>query len=602
MEQNKILDNIKAKLTLVPHKPGCYQMLNKNKEIIYVGKAKDLHKRLRSYFSGSHDAKTTRMLMDVVTFEYIVTTTEVEAFLLELNYIKEYRPQYNILLMDDKTYPYICFIDEENPKLVYTRDIKKFTRRTGNKVFGPFPNVKACRDLVEVLNKIYPFRKCNQIPKKSCLYFDMGQCLAPCINNIKKEDYIDYIESAQKVLNGSDKELINKLNDKMIEASNNLEFEKAIEYRNIINNINTISEKQSIIINDGVSRDVLGFYEHDGIVSIQLFHMRYGKIIERTCEVFDIYDNLNEIIVSYIYQFYDSKSNVHPYELLIPYLEGYEIVSELLGLRINIPVKGTKKKLVELANNNAKESLEHSLNLRKLKLSKTKEPLIELSKMLNIEYPKRIELFDNSNIQGASAVSAMVSYVDGMPSRKDYRKYKVKTVEGADDYHTMIEVLTRRYKRLKEENQVMPNLLIVDGGKIQVKAAKNVLNDLGITNIDIIGLQKDDNHKTDSIITSNLDEVKIDKKSNIFLLLEAMQDEVHRFAITFFKQTHTKNTLTSILDGIKGIGKARKKILHENFKSIEEMINAPIEKYKAIGFSKDIAINLKETLKSRDKS
>ena len=506
------------------------------------------------------------------------------------------------MLMDDKTYPYICFIDENHPKLVYTRDVKKFTRKSTNKVFGPFPNVKACRDLVEILNKIYPFRKCNQIPKKSCLYYDMGQCLAPCINEVKKCDYQPFVDSVVKVLNGSNKELLNQLNNKMQEASMNLEFEKAIEYRNIISSINEISEKQSIIINDGVSRDVLGYFEKDGIVSIQLFHMRYGKIIERTSEVFDVYDNLDEIIISYIYQFYDSSSNVLPNELLIPYLEDYSILTELLNLKVNVPVKGIKKKLVDLARQNAKESLEHSLNLKKIKLSKTKEPLIELAQILNIDYPKRIELFDNSNIQGASAVSAMVAYVDGMPSRKDYRKYKIKTIEGADDYHTMIEVLTRRYKRLKEENLIMPNLLIVDGGKIQVTAATKVLNNLGIDNINIIGLQKDDNHKTDCIITKELNEIKVDKKSNIFLLLESMQDEVHRFAITFFKQTHSKNTLTSILDDIKGIGKMRKKTLHENFNSINEMINAPIEKYLSLGFSKNVALNLIETLKSRDQS
>ena len=602
MLDNELKEYIKNKLSLVPKKPGCYQMYNKDGEIIYVGKAKILQNRLKSYFTGSHDAKTTRMLMDVVTFEYIIANSEVEAFLLELNYIKQYRPQYNILLMDDKTYPYICFIDENHPKLVYTRDIKKFTRKSSNKVFGPFPNVKACRDLVEILNKIYPFRKCNQIPKKTCLYYDMGQCLAPCVNDVKKNDYAPYIESVVKVLNGSNKELLNQLNDKMQEASMNLEFEKAIEYRNIITSMNEIVEKQSIIINDGVSRDVLGFFEKDGVVSVQLFHMRYGKIIERTCEVFDVYDNLDEIIISYIYQFYDSNTNVLPNELLIPYLEDYSILTELLNLRVNIPVKGIKKKLVDLARQNAKESLEHAVNLKKIKLSKTKEPLIELANILNIEYPKRIELFDNSNIQGASAVSAMVSYIDGIPSRKDYRKYKIKTIDGADDYHTMIEVLTRRYKRLKEENQLMPNLLIVDGGKLQVTAGTKVLNDLGINDIDIIGLQKDDNHKTDSIITKDLKEIKVDKKSNIFLLLEAMQEEVHRFAITFFKQTHSKNTLTSILDNIKGIGKARKKILHENFNTINEMINAPIEKYQSLGFSKEVALNLIETLKSRDQS
>lgn len=599
MESSTILESIKAKLTLVPHKPGCYQMLNYRNEIIYVGKAKDLHNRLRSYFSGSHDAKTTRMLMDVVTFEYIVATSEVEAFLLELNYIKEYRPQYNILLMDDKTYPYICFVDEANPRLIYTRDVKKQTRKKQNKVFGPFPNVKACKELVEILNKIYPFRKCNQIPKKSCLYYDMHQCLAPCINEVKKDDYQPYIDSVVKILNGSDKELTKQLEEKMNQAAENLEFEKAIEYRNVLENMKKVSETQTIILNDGMSRDILGYYLKDGLVSVQIFHMRLGKIIERSSEVFDVYDNVNDVILAYLYQFYDQTNNVKPQELLIPYLDEYQMISDLFNLKINVPVKGIKKKLVDLACENAKESLEHNQNLKMLKLSKTKEPLIELAQMVDIEYPKVIELFDNSNISGASAVSAMVTYIDGIPSRKDYRKYKIKTVQGADDYHTMMEVLERRYTRVINDNLRMPNLIIVDGGEIQVKAALKVLEKLNISNLDVIGLQKDDHHKTEAIITKDLKLVPLDKKSNIFLLLEAMQDEVHRFAITFFKDTHSKNTLASILDNIEGIGKKRRQLLQQNFNNITEMINAPMGKYLSLGIPLAVATNLIETLKSR---
>ena len=587
-----VLEHIKAKLSLVPLKPGCYQMYNKDGIIIYVGKAKLLANRLKSYFTGSHDAKTTQMVSEVVNFEYIITRSETEAFLLEHNFIKEYRPHYNILLMDDKTYPYICLTKETHPRLIVTRDVKIRNKKNSGKLFGPYPNVTACRDTCEILNKVYPFRKCNQIPKKHCLYYDMGQCLAPCENNIKKEDYEEYITSVSKFLNGNDTVLLDLLKNKMEQASENLEFEKAIEYRNIIASVNSLMEKQTMTLNDGKTRDIFGYYVLDDKVCVQVLHMRSGRIIERNGEVFDIVDNLDDLLVSYIYTFYDSKDVLVPSEILSPYIEGINIISELLSVKTLVPVRGLKKKLVDLVCENAKNNLDNLDKLRLIKLSKTKEPLIELSQILNISYPKVIELFDNSNIQGASPISAMVTYIDGIKSPKDYRKYNIKTVVGADDYHTMQEVLTRRYTRVLKDNLRKPNLVIVDGGRPQVKAAKEIFSKLGITDIYLMGLEKDDRHRTKAIVTSDLVEIEIDKHSNLFLLLEAMQDEVHRFAITFFKETHTKNTFTSILDDIEGIGKRRKMMLLKTFNSIDEIKNSSTQKLISLGLPKKIAEEL----------
>ncbi len=601
MNHELILENIKLKLSLVPKKPGCYQMKDESGTIIYVGKAKVLQNRLKSYFTGSHDAKTTKMVQNVFDFEYIITNSEKEAFLLELNFIKQYRPKYNIMLMDDKTYPYIVLTNETNPRLIMTRDVKLRGKLRPLKVYGPFPNAKACRDTVEVLNKIFPFRKCNHIPHKSCLYYDMGQCLAPCIKEITKDNYSEYITSVQEVLAGTSQNLIKKLTNKMNCFAEELRFEDAIEYRNIINSINVLLTPQKMTITDGKNRDIFGYFVKDGLVCVQILHMRGGKIIERTGEVFDVIDNLNDILCEYLYEFYDSKVELSPNELLIPYIEGYEILQELFDFNIVVPIKGIKKQLVNLGCENAQNNLENLYKMRLIKISKTKTPIEDLGKLLNIAYPKVIEIFDNSNISGASPVSAMVTYIDGVASPKDYRKYKIKTVQGADDYHTMQEVINRRYGRLQKENGPMPNLIIVDGGKPQVKAAKEIIDALNL-DIPLIGLAKDDNHRTDSIITANFEEIRIDKKSNLFLILTAMQDEVHRFAITFFKQTHSKNSFTSILDNIPGIGSKRKLALLKEFDSLDALQSASIEKLKSMGFPQNLAVKIIEVVKNRDHS
>lgn len=598
MNKEKILQQIKTKLSLVPKKPGCYQMYNAKGEIIYVGKAKILQNRLKSYFTGSHDAKTTRMLQDVVNFEYIITHSELEAFLLESNFIKKNRPKYNILLMDDKSYPYILITNEENPRLVMTRDVKKEHKKKNQYLFGPYPNAKACRDIVEILNKVYPFRKCHNIPNKACLYSHLNQCLAPCINKCSRNDYTESIKSAMRFLNGSSDELTTILKQKMEEASNNLEFEQALEYRDTINSINEIVEKQTMELNDGLSKDIFGYYSKDGLVAIQVLHMRSGKIIERSGEIFDLIGEIDEAILSYIYQFYDDTNNLVPKEIIIPYLEEYQILSELLTTKVIVPVKGIKKQLLNNVMENAKNNIDNLQKMRLIEIEKTKKPLEDLAKLLDINYPKVIELFDNSNIQGATPVSAMVRYVDGKPSYKDYRKYKVKTVKGPDDYHTMMEVIERRYKRLLAENANLPDMIIVDGGKTQVKAASIVLKKLNIENeITLIGLLKDDHHRTRGMVDRNFNEIFIDKKSDLFLLLEAMQDEVHRFAITFFKTRHNKLSMTSILDEIPGIGKQRKKLLLETYGTVDEIKHTTVEKLKSLGMPGKLAKELLETLK-----
>mgnify|MGYP005956579891 FL=1 len=597
MNKEKILQQIKTKLSLVPKKPGCYQMYNAKGEIIYVGKAKILQNRLKSYFTGSHDAKTTRMLQDVVNFEYIITHSELEAFLLESNFIKKNRPKYNILLMDDKSYPYILITNEENPRLVMTRDVKKEHKKKNQYLFGPYPNAKACRDIVEILNKVYPFRKCHNIPNKACLYSHLNQCLAPCINKCSRNDYTESIKSAMRFLNGSSDELTTILKQKMEEASNNLEFEQALEYRDTINSINEIVEKQTMELNDGLSKDIFGYYSKDGLVAIQVLHMRSGKIIERSGEIFDLIGEIDEAILSYIYQFYDDTNNLVPKEIIIPYLEEYQILSELLTTKVIVPVKGIKKQLLNNVMENAKNNIDNLQKMRLIEIEKTKKPLEDLAKLLDINYPKLIELFDNSNIQGATPVSAMVRYVDGKPSYKDYRKYKVKTVKGPDDYHTMMEVIERRYKRLLAENANLPDMIIVDGGKTQVKAASIVLKKLNIENeITLIGLLKDDHHRTRGMVDRNFNEIFIDKKSDLFLLLEAMQDEVHRFAITFFKTRHNKLSMTSILDEIPGIGKQRKKLLLETYGTVDEIKHTTVEKLKSLGMPGKLAKELLETL------
>lgn len=542
--------NIKEKVASLPQKPGCYLMKNSDGEIIYVGKAKVLANRVKSYFMGSHNAKTTAMISHIADFEYIITATEAEAFILEINLIKKHNPKYNILLTDDKSYPYILITNEKNPKIIYTRELKY-----KGKYFGPYPSSASARETSELLNKMYPLRKCNHLPKKECLYYHIGECLAPCIKEIPKEAYDEIKNKIYSFLSGNVTTEIKRYEKLMYEASDKLDFEKAREYLKIINNIKSLLEKQNMD-NSLLDSDIFGYYINDEYISIQIFHIRDSKMVERNGFLFELMGDEIEIFLNFIGQFYLVKQNPLPKEILLPELD-YSSLSDEIKRKIIVPKKGKKKDMVKLVTENAKEKIDVLSQKEELKKKRTIGAITTLGEILGIGVPTNIEAFDNSNIQGVSSVSAMVSYLDGEKNPKGYRKFLIKTVEGANDALTMHEVVTRRYSRLKKEGKPFPNLIIMDGGKPQVNSALKALELIDVK-IPVMGLVKNDNHKTEAILFNN-EEIALDKKSNLFYFLEAMQDEVHRYAISFHHLRHGKDTFSSLLDNIKGIGPVKKK-------------------------------------------
>lgn len=537
--------DFKDQLKLIPKKPGCYQYFDKDGTIIYVGKAKNLYNRMHSYFVGSHDAKTTKLVSQIDHFEYIITSSEIEAFILEINLIKKYSPKYNIMLTDDKSYPYICLTKETNPRLLYTREIKKIK----GKVYGPYPNSKAAKDIVELLNRIYPLRKCKVMPKKECLYYHIGQCLGPCINKVDKSLYSNIEKKITNILKGNPKDEIKSLEILMEEASIKLDFEKAIYYRELINSLKVISEKQKM---EGFSNefDAFAYYCDEKNISIQVFHMRQGKIIERNGYLFDLKDS-KEQFQEFIIQFYLVQNN--PLPKIIYILDGDEaLLSELLNKPVRVPQKGQYKKLIDLVRDNAKEKIDVLIKKKEIEYNKTTKVMEELSSLLNIPNIHVIEAFDNSNINGDTPVSAMVCFVDGKPNKNLYRKYAIKTVIGANDAATMYEVVTRRYSKISN----YPDLIVMDGGQIQVNSCLKALEDINVK-IPVIGLVKDDKHRTSNILYNN-QLLNIDKNSFLFKLMTQIQDEVHRYAITYFHTAHSKNLFSSNLDKIKGIGQVKK--------------------------------------------
>ena len=556
--------NIKEKLKELPQNPGCYLMKNCDGTVIYVGKAKNLANRVHSYFVGAHNAKTTRLVMDIADFEFIITSSETEAFILEINLIKKYRPRYNIMLMDDKQYPYICISNETHPKICYTRDLNK-----KGKYFGPYPNAKAAKETVDMLNKIYPLRKCNKIPRKECLYYHLGNCLAPCINKVHKEDYDVIISKILKLLKGNVKDEIHDLKIKMQEESDKLNYEKALEYHNIILNLESVSEKQKMETHM-IDSDVFNYAVKDDFINIQVFHIRNTKVIERNAFTFDLIGEATDAFLECLLEFYLIKNNPIPKEIIIPDID-ISLIADDIKNRIVIPKKGKKKELLDLVLVNINKELDNMILKRNRTYEMTEGATIELAKILGLGDASIIEAFDNSNISGVSAVSAMVRYANGVKSPKEYRKYSVKTINHADDSGTFREVIARRYKRLMQENGQMPNLIIMDGGKPQVNAAMESLKELEI-DIPVMGLVKDDNHRTRALLYKN-EEILLDKKSSLFKFLTNVQDEVHRYAISFHHNTHAKALVSSKLDAIPGIGKVKKNqilsILGEpNFKEL----------------------------------
>ena len=577
---------IKSKLELLPTSPGCYIHKDKNGTIIYVGKAKNLRNRVRSYFRGSHDTKTEALVSEIVDFEFIVTESNIEALLLEINLIKENKPKYNIMLKDDKSYPFIKITNERYPRLIITRQVKK----DGGLYFGPYPDVGAANEIKRLLDRIFPFRKCTNPPSKVCFYYHLGQCMAHTVCHKDEAYFKGMAQEVSDFLKGQDDKIIDELKLKMTTAAQNMEFERAAEYRDLIQAIGTLRTKQRVMAKDLQNRDVFGYYVDKGWMCVQVFFVRQGKLIERDVNLFPYYNDPDEDFLTYVGQFYQEKSHLIPNEILIPQEIDEEAVKALVDTKVLKPQRGEKKQLVNLAIKNARVSLEQKFNLLEKSMEKTQGAIENLGKLLQIPTPVRIESFDNSNIMGTSPVSAMVVFVNGKPSKKDYRKYKIKTVVGPDDYASMREVIRRRYSRVMRDGLTPPDLIVIDGGQGQVNIAKQVIQEeLGL-DIPIAGLQKNDKHQTHELLFGDpLQVIELSRTSQEFFLLQRIQDEVHRFAITFHRQLRSKNSFSSQLDGIEGLGPKRKQLLMKHFKSLTKIKEASVDEIVTVGIPRAVA-------------
>lgn len=587
-------ERIKNKLALLPDQPGCYLMKDKNGTIIYVGKAKILKNRVRSYFTGSHNTKTERLVSEIVDFEYIVTESNIEALLLEINLIKKNDPKYNIMLKDDKTYPFLKITNEKYPRLVIARKVLKDKAF----YFGPYPDVGAANETKKILDRLFPLRKCKPSQtKEPCLYYHLGQCLCPYYFNVDPKVYTKIVDEVKGFLNGGHEKVESEIHQKMMLASENMEFEKAAEYRDQIRAIETIMTRQKMTNTDLVDRDVFGYAIDKGWMCVQVFFVRQGKLIERDVSIFPFYNEAEEDFLTYIGQFYQENEHFIPKEVLIPDTIDQLSVEALLDTKVLQPKRGEKKKLVELANKNATVALNERFDLIARKQERTIGAVERLGNAMNIPTPTRIESFDNSNIMGTNPVAAMVVFIDGKPAKKEYRKYKIKTVKGPDDYASMREVIYRRYARVIREGLSLPDLILIDGGKGQVDVAKDVLeNQLGI-DIPVAGMAKNEKHKTNELLFgSDLAVVPLERNSPEFFLLQRVQDEVHRFAITFHRQLRSKNSFASRLDEIEGLGPKRKKNLLKEFKSLKNITAATVEELQQIGLPKNVAQNVFDKL------
>ncbi|WP_134684759.1 excinuclease ABC subunit UvrC [Brevibacillus migulae] len=580
------MSTIKDKLAVLPDKPGCYLMKNSNGEVIYVGKAKVLKNRVRSYFTGSHDGKTQMLVSEIADFEYIVVASAVEALLLEINLIKQYNPRYNVMLKDDKTYPYIKITNETHPRLEITRKVLKDKA----KYFGPYPNAGAAAEVKKLLDRLYPLRKCKNIPKQVCLYYHLGQCLAPCEYEVDQAENQRLVEEIAHFLDGGHAAMKAELTEKMMQAAESMEFERAKELRDLIRNIEAVMEKQKITFTDTIDRDIFGFAVEKGWMCIQVFYMRQGKMIERQTTSFPYYGDETEDFMSFVTQFYYDKQQALPKEILLPQQSDPELLEQWLGVKVVTPKRGKKVELVDMACENAKIAIQEKFALMSKDDARTIQAVHNLGHILGINTPHRIEAFDNSNIQGVEPVSAMIVFTDGRPDKKEYRKFKIQTVVGPDDYGSMREVIRRRYTRVLRENQPLPDLIVIDGGKGQIGAAMDVLeNELGLY-IPVCGLAKDDKHRTAQLLFGDPPEpVEMKRDSYEFYLLQRIQDEVHRFAITFHRQSRTKTMLSSQLDEIPGIGEKRRKLLFQHFGSLGRMKEATVEEYRQLGIGDKLA-------------
>lgn len=580
----------KEKLALLPSKPGCYIHKDKNGNVIYVGKAKNLKKRVSSYFNKIHTGKTKALVDNINDFEYIVTNSEIESFILEINLIKKYSPKYNILLKDDKTYPYIELTNEKYPRVKIIRT--KTRKKTKSKLFGPFPNVVSARKTVDLINRIYPLKKCNTLKKDLCLYYHINECLGYCKYNISKEQIDLMIKEITEVLNGNYKEITKKLEEEMFKESENLNYEKALELKKMIEDVKTTISKQIVVSNVKYNFDVFGYYVKDNYLSIETLFIREGIIIGRVHKIFDITDEINDVYLRYITNFYEKYEL--PKEIIIQDENDISLLSTYLNTKVNCPKKGDVKHILDMAINNAEIYLNENLEIVKKDLKIKKEVLEKLKSLLNLTSLKRIDLFDNSHLFGTYYVGCMVVYEDLEPNKNLYRKYKI-SLDVKDDLSAMKEVIYRRYYRMLLDKEVYPDLIIIDGGSLQIKVVVEVLNSLGLS-IKVIGLKKDDKHKTNIIVDDNLNEISIKQDNHLFLYLTKMQDEVHRFAISFHRDLKSKGSLESVLSNVSGLGDKRRTALLKKYGSLKKIEEASIDELKSI-IPEEIAKNLKKYLK-----
>lgn len=593
----EIKNKIKEKLALVPNLPGSYQMKNKDGIIIYVGKAKNLKNRLKSYFTGTVTGKTLMLVNDIVDFEYIVTNSELESLILEITLIKKYNPRYNILLKDDKTYPYIEFTNEVYPTLKVVRNVKR--KKNKNHLFGPFPNVTAARKTVEIINRLYPLRKCTNMKKEVCLYYHIGECLGYCDKSKKIEN--ETLEQMKKeiisFLKGDDKEITEKIKKAMYKASDELNFERAQELKEMLNDIEITLKKQKIDLNHNYNLDLFAYYKDKNYLSIQVFFIRDGVLFGRHKEILSSLENTEEEMLEYIIKFYEKNSNL-PKQILVSEELDSNLLEEYLKVSVITPKKGDLKKLLKMGEENAKIALDEQEEVLKKDDIEKEKARQELESILNIKDIHRMESFDNSHLFGTYYVGGMVVFEDFEPKKELYRKYKIST-KVKDDLSAMKEVMYRRYFKVLMEEESAPDLIVIDGGKLQVAACKEVLDSLKL-NIPMIGLKKDEHHRTYSLINSNLEEILLNSKSNLFIFLTKIQDEVHRFAITYHRNIKNKGMLSSMLDMVDGIGEVRKKELLKRFGSLKKMKEASFEELQEV-LNKDVAENLYNFLRTYDK-
>ena len=582
---------LKEKLLLLPNKPGCYLMKDKNGVIIYVGKAKNLKNRVNSYFKSSHTGKTKVLVSNIVDFEYIITNSELEALLLEINLIKEHNPKYNVLLKDDKSYPYIEITDEKVPRLLIVRPSK--LRKKNHKLYGPYPNSTAAKKTIELLNRLYPLRKCKTMGKRECLYYHIGECLGYCCNKIDKQEIDSMVSEITRFLKGEDKIVLDKIDAMMESAISKLNFEKAKELNELKEFVSVTLRKQLIDLNDNIDRDIFGYAVYKGYISIQVLFLRGGKLIERNSSIYPIITDEIEDLTLFISSFYD-KNNIKPKEILIPDIIDDALIKDVLNINVIKPVKGKKKELVEMANKNALNTLKEKFELVKANDENALNACCELKDLLGISSANRIETFDNSHLFGTYTVSGMVVFTLGVPDKNNYRKYKILS-DAKDDYHLMKEVIYRRYFRVLMDNLERPDLIIVDGGKAQINAAEEVLNSLNL-DIPVCGLIKSEHHKTSSLLY-NERIYDIDKTSNLFHMLERLQDEVHNYTISYHKNIRSKGALSSMLDNVPGIGEVRKRELLKKFPSVTKMKEASVSDLEVV-LPRDVAKNLYEFLKN----